>query len=124
MVRRGIRLLSAVAIVTGLSASMACGHRPPNSRAAVVCRRALGSSLLNSTPATVAEVRSFAMGPAVTPLTNVFPGEDGSAFAAWCSAKKSADGYTAYAVDGTGRKVRVVTISGNGGKPSGEPMVP
>jgi hypothetical protein len=127
MVQTRFRGISVVALAFGLSVSAACGHGSPKTHASAVCRRALGSRLLNSTPATIAEVRAFAMGPApLTPLTNAFADESGSAFAAWCWTTKDAEGlgFTAYAVDAHNRKVRVVTLRGTEGTPSGKPMVP
>ena len=64
------------------------------------------------------------MGPAISPLREAFPGDDGDTSAAWCWTKRRSDGFTSYAVDAAGHKKKVVTISGNLGQPSGPPILP
>jgi hypothetical protein len=79
---------------------------------------------MSSYPADVAEVRAFAMGPAITPLTDAFPGDVGSDFAAWCWTKRDSRGFISYVVDIHRHRVRVLVENGSGGTPQpGMPTV-
>jgi hypothetical protein len=98
---------------------------PGQAHAQSLCRKALGSRLLNAAPATVADVRGYTEGRGITPVPNAFPGDSASAFAAWCWTKREQGVFTSYAVDVRGRKVFVGGVGVAAGTPSpGAPQIP
>ena len=113
-----------VLVCAGCSASPTPGPLPKKTSAAqALCDRALGPHALPGTSTTVGQMRSWKMGPNLTPARDAFPGFADQAPGAWCW-DKSGSIYRAFAVGPGGVTLQVLEASGLSSAPSGPPVAP
>jgi hypothetical protein len=119
---------AAVAVVAGLAVLTGCstGSATPAEGPQAWCERALGADkVLTAGPATaVDDLRSVTMGPGYKPAKDAFPGVAGTAPATFCWTKGSGDQYDSYGVTGDGKSVKLASVGGIPGPPTGAPVVP
>lgn len=115
-------VIAGLVVLTGCSTGSATQAEGPQTW----CERALGADkVLTSGPATtVGDLRSVTMGPGYKPAKDAFPGVAGTTPAAFCWTKGSGDQYDSWGVTDDGKSVKLASVGGISGPPTGAPVIP